>query len=314
MLRPEQRSVSCPNGLSIACQVYRGSGREGKTPIISLHGYLDNSATWELCAPALTEAGHDVIAMDFPGHGKSGHVSQDSWYSLLDYPQYVMWVAKALLGDKCFSLLGHSLGGGVALLVAASFPERVQSLVMVEAIGPFTLSPTGAVTHLKRSFTSRETLLAASADKVWPSPESAVKARVSNAGMGGNLMTITEEAARRLVMRAVKDEGEGRVSFTHDSKVKAYSPGYLSEDAVKAFLAAVKCPCLAISGATGFPLNSAARERMAILGDKLSHAHLSGSHHLHLDAHTAPEVLAELLLFYRKVAQEASDEDKKSKY
>ena len=41
-----------------------------------------------------TQEGFEVVAMDFPGHGKSGHISKDAWYTILEYPEYVMEAAR----------------------------------------------------------------------------------------------------------------------------------------------------------------------------------------------------------------------------
>jgi pimeloyl-ACP methyl ester carboxylesterase len=66
-------------------------------------------------------------------------------------------VQKALEWDKS-TIIGHSLGAGVATLVIASFPERVSSCVMIDGLGPFTLSAKAAHTHLRRSVESRASL------------------------------------------------------------------------------------------------------------------------------------------------------------
>lgn len=40
------------------------------------------------------QEGFEFVAMDFPGHGRSDHMSKDSWYSILDYPEYVIEAAR----------------------------------------------------------------------------------------------------------------------------------------------------------------------------------------------------------------------------
>lgn len=40
------------------------------------------------------QEGFEVVALDFPGHGKSGNMSKDAWYGILDYPEYVIEAAR----------------------------------------------------------------------------------------------------------------------------------------------------------------------------------------------------------------------------
>jgi pimeloyl-ACP methyl ester carboxylesterase len=73
--------------------------------------------------------------MDFSGHGKSSHRSNYLLYSIVYHAFDVVAVADALRWSE-FSLVGHSMGGVIATLVASAVPERVQSLVMIDSVGP----------------------------------------------------------------------------------------------------------------------------------------------------------------------------------
>jgi alpha-beta hydrolase superfamily lysophospholipase len=81
-----ERMVQLPTGLSIATKTWGDSNADASKRILALHGYLDNTNTFDLLGPALADEGYRFVAMDFQGHGKSSHASPDSWYNMLDYP------------------------------------------------------------------------------------------------------------------------------------------------------------------------------------------------------------------------------------
>ena len=100
--------------------------------LLFLHGVGSSSATWQPILERLSE--HDVhaVALDLPGHGGSAKVRGD--YSLgamactvRDFLDYV--------GEKQAVLVGHSLGGGIAMQFAYQFPDRCNGLVLVASGG-----------------------------------------------------------------------------------------------------------------------------------------------------------------------------------
>jgi pimeloyl-ACP methyl ester carboxylesterase len=100
-------------------------------PLVLIHGIGDNSATWEHVIPALAKR-HLVIAPDLLGHGKSDKPRAD--YSVAAYANGVRDLL-GVLGVQRATLVGHSLGGGVAMQFAYQFPERTERLVLVGSGG-----------------------------------------------------------------------------------------------------------------------------------------------------------------------------------
>jgi pimeloyl-ACP methyl ester carboxylesterase len=95
--------------------------------VVLLHGIGDSSATWRHVIPALARR-YLVIAPDLLGHGRSDKPRAD--YSLAAYANGVRDLL-GVLGVQRASLIGHSLGGGVAMQFAYQFPERTERLVLV---------------------------------------------------------------------------------------------------------------------------------------------------------------------------------------
>jgi pimeloyl-ACP methyl ester carboxylesterase len=106
--------------------------RGGSGPVLLLlHGVTDSSATWEGVAPSLAEH-FTLIAPDLLGHGESATPRGD--YSLGAHASGVRDVVTAL-GIERVTVVGHSLGGGIAMQFAYQFPERCERLVLVSSGG-----------------------------------------------------------------------------------------------------------------------------------------------------------------------------------
>ncbi len=99
--------------------------------LVLVHGIGDSSATWDPVLPALARR-HLVIAPDLLGHGSSDKPRAD--YSVAAYANGVRDLL-GVLGVERATLVGHSLGGGVAMQFAYQFPERTERLVLVGSGG-----------------------------------------------------------------------------------------------------------------------------------------------------------------------------------
>ncbi len=108
---------------------YRSAG--SGPAIVLVHGITSTSATWERVMPYLATR-FTVIAPDLLGHGQSAKPRGD--YSLGAYASGVRDLM-VTLGHESASLVGHSLGGGVAMQFAYQFPERCERLVLVDSGG-----------------------------------------------------------------------------------------------------------------------------------------------------------------------------------
>jgi pimeloyl-ACP methyl ester carboxylesterase len=107
---------------------YHRTGR-GRT-LVLIHGFLLSHFAWRHVIPGLA-AEHDVIAIDLPGFGESDRPTPaDFRYDAAGYLDIVIGVLDAL-GLERATLVGHGMGGGIALHTAARQPDRVDRLVVV---------------------------------------------------------------------------------------------------------------------------------------------------------------------------------------
>ncbi len=97
--------------------------------IILLHGYLENSSMWDFCIQEMAK-NNRVIAIDLLGHGQSdclGYI-----HTMEDQAEMVFAVLQHLKINKA-TLIGHSMGGYVALAFAELYPENLKSLVLMNS-------------------------------------------------------------------------------------------------------------------------------------------------------------------------------------
>lgn len=100
-------------------------------PLLLVHGITSSSRTWKSVMPRLAEK-HTVIAPDLLGHGRSAKPHGD--YSLGAYASGMRDLMIALDVPKA-TVVGHSLGGGIAMQFAYQFPDRISRLVLVDTGG-----------------------------------------------------------------------------------------------------------------------------------------------------------------------------------
>src|SRR3954470_20289314 len=110
-------------------QIYRiaGSG----PPIVLIHGMLNSSRHWEAVAMRLASE-YTVIAPDLIGHGDSATPRGD--YSIGAHAAVIRDLL-ALIGIERATIVGHSLGGGIAMQFFYQFPQRTERLALVSSGG-----------------------------------------------------------------------------------------------------------------------------------------------------------------------------------
>ena len=108
-----------------------GSG----TPVILLHGFPDTGDLWRKQVPALVQQGFRAIVPDMRGRGRSSKPDAVSDYRLSSIVRDVTGILDALRIERAH-VVGHDWGAGVAWLVAALAPERVDRLVAISVGAP----------------------------------------------------------------------------------------------------------------------------------------------------------------------------------
>lgn len=120
-------TVAAPDGLRLAGEAH---GPADGAPVIFLHGGGQSRSAWRVAAQRLGEAGYRACTMDLRGHGDS------DWSEALayDFDDYVGDLVATIvaLGGAPAVLVGASLGGHIATLAAARYPDRVSALLLAD--------------------------------------------------------------------------------------------------------------------------------------------------------------------------------------
>ena len=136
-VRPVKKTVRADDGLKLVCEV-RG---QGDTALVFLHGWCGDRAYWKHQADAFA-ADYRVVTLDQAGHGESGKGRQV--WNVGGLAADVEAVVKAL-GLRRVILVGHSMGGPVALLAARRMPGTVVAVVGVDTLQNAEFQPPAEV-------------------------------------------------------------------------------------------------------------------------------------------------------------------------
>jgi pimeloyl-ACP methyl ester carboxylesterase len=104
--------------------------------VVFVHGALHDHSVWGLQSRYLAHHGRAVLAVDLPGHGRSGGAARD----VAGAARWLVSLIEAS-GLRRTALVGHSMGSLIALEAAALLAERASALVMVGAAYPMKVSP-----------------------------------------------------------------------------------------------------------------------------------------------------------------------------
>ena len=255
--------------------------------LLALHGWLDNAASFIPLQPEL--ANFNLVALDLPGHGGSAHRMPGYDYVFVDWIHDVLDVLDAL-GWLSANLLGHSMGGAIATMVAAGAPERVERLALIEALGPISGKADEAGSRLQMAVKGRRALDGNKTPRLIPSLDAAVAARMA-------VSQMSTEAATLIVQRNLRAVAGG---YAWRSDPRLTLPGHVrtGEDFIRDWIRTIEAPTLVIAAepAPIYFTPEARDARVAQLKDGRCEV-VVGGHHLHMEqAPRVGELLREFLL------------------
>ena len=209
--------------------------------VLALHGWLDNAASFLPLAPHLGDI--DLVALDLPGHGRSAHLRARR--RLHPSPSAIDDVLDAAdaLGWERFALLGHSMGAGIASLVAAALPAAHRATAARSrpwAPCPRRPSARWSACAMRSSPSAR-----CVASSCACSPTS--KPRCARGCMPGACRAagLEEPLVRLLVERGVRAV-DGGYAWSSDPRLTLPTLVRMTEAQVEDLVAGIECPTLAI--------------------------------------------------------------------
>ena len=246
----------------------------GALPVVLLHGWLDHAHSLApVCAALPTSL--RCLALDFRGHGQSGHLPEGTGYEVGQYLADV----HALLADAGLErvhLVGHSLGGVVALAFAAAAPARVASVTVMDNAGPYGGGPERSLERLRSHVADLDKPIRRA---VYPDVATAT----------GRLLArspgMPPAVAAHLCAHGV-EQVEGGVAFRFDPRLRRAFSHTWDSGQVEVLLRAVEAPVQLLLGSTGHLSGEAKAGELAERVAWLRPAPprwFPGGHHVHLE-------------------------------
>ena len=215
-------------------------GSIDKPALLLIHGGRDHARNWDWVAQDL-RCDYHVIAPDLRGHGDSQWAIGGS-YAMVDY---VLDVAQLLSALQLFpiTIIGHSLGGAIALQYSGVYPDRVRRLVAIEGLGP----PPGMIRERPPDQRMAEwvmemQVLAQRHPHRYKSLDEAV-ARMREANPH-----LTPEQARHLTVHGSYRDEDGTYLWKFDNYVRAASPYLFNVQEAREIWRHIACPVLLVRG------------------------------------------------------------------
>ncbi len=263
---------------SESCHGIRGKGFAvrhwgdlGGRPVLALHGWQDNCASFDFLAPLLQ--GCRIAAPDLAGHGLTDHRSPDSAYNIWQDVEDIADLADALEWPSFF-LVGHSRGAIIATLAAATLPERVRGLVLLDGLIPDPLDSARAPQQLATALRDRRRLNKRG-PRLYRTYEQAIQARLRGP------IALSRAATDAIAARGLEKTAAG-YRWRVDPRLRGASEFKLSEAHCLAFIRGIRCPALLLEAGSirpGYHRRWAAanqRIRVLTLPDAPHHLHMDG--------------------------------------
>ena len=250
-------------------------GNPKDKPMLALHGWLDNAASFNLLAPLIRD--HYIVAIDFPGHGLSEYRAGEIFH-YIDYCFEVMDVAEQLNWDA-FALLGHSLGGGIASMLAGTFPKRIKQLILIDALGPLTLPADAGPAQLHSAIERYQ----GRHQRNLPQYDTLEEAAQARANKG-----LSVDAARILTERGAYEKS-GKFTWRSDPRLTLPSAFMFTEIQVHAFLKNIAAQTCLVRPKDGIQIPEDMWLSRTQCVPEIEIFKVNGGHHVHMED---PETVA----------------------
>ena len=265
-------------------------GNPSAPPLLLLHGGQDHCRNWDWVAHSLRGEWH-IIAPDLRGHGDSAWVADGS------YPmaQYVADIAQLIHQQALapVTIVGHSMGGNIAVRYTALYPDAVRRLVAIEGLGPSPermakRAATPADQRLRDWIEERRKLAGRLPRRYATLAEAVARMQEQNTH-------LSPEQAQHLTVHGVNQNEDGSYSWKFDNYVRTNAPHDLTQEELAILWGRITCPTRLIYGRESWATNPAEDGRLAHFRTTSVTAYDRAGHWVHHDR--LDDVVAELRAF-----------------
>ncbi len=233
-------------------------GNKEAPPLLLIHGGRDHCRNWDWVAEAFC-ADYHVIAPDLRGHGDSQWMIGGAYF----INDYTYDIAQLLHQTKLtpVTIIGHSLGGNLALRYSGLYPDTVKKVVAIEGLGPppAMLAKMTDTTNMERVRNWIKELRESSGrlPRRYPSVEEAYER------MRKENPHLSPEKAHHLTVHGVNQNEDGTYSWKFDNYVRVFAPRPPEVEELQELWDAITCPVLLFRGTESWASNPAEDGRAA---------------------------------------------------
>ncbi|KAJ8363312.1 hypothetical protein SKAU_G00121430 [Synaphobranchus kaupii] len=267
-------------------------GPDDGRPVLCLHGWSDNCGSFNTLIPQLPKEWR-YVAMDMVGHGLSSHRPDGVFYMFPSYMADVCRVIEALEWKR-FTIIGHSMGGNVATMFSAVYPEMVESVVLLDSYGFFPTQEKNIPGLLREGIDGMiqyEKKKAERREKVYTYEKAVERLKAANP-------SLSEQSVHILLERG-SSEVEGGVMFTRDFRINLTNIARITMTQVLEMLSRIQARVLVVLVDEGLHKSLSESEKqmteelLKVFNDKGARVvTVLGDHHVHLNS---PETVAQIV-------------------
>lgn len=270
-----------------------GERRQGQAPLVMVHGWMDVAASWQFVVDAFAQE-RWVIAPDWRGYGLTQGVKVDNYW----FPDYMADLDVLLdhyAKEEPVDLVGHSMGGNIAMLYAGARPARIRRLVNLEGFGMGATRPSQAPGRYAKWMDELKALHRG---------EMALKPYADAHGVAQRLMKTTprlsQDKAQWLATHWARPNADGQWEIMGDPAHKIINANLYQVDETLALYQCITAPTLAVEASddslakwwAGKYSLAEYHERLKCVPDVRTGVIQDAGHMLH---HDQPEQLARMI-------------------
>jgi pimeloyl-ACP methyl ester carboxylesterase len=252
---------------------------------VFVHGVRDQGRSWDHFIAALIGRGLPIkhaVAIDLRGHGDSEWPNTSRGYQHEDFLSDLAGLLRHL-DKEPLTIIGHSLGGSMALLYAGAFPQNVKRLVLLESLGPFARKDDEVPNIVAERLTGRDYVEI-------PFPHESLPAAAK--ALQKSFPLIPDRAALHMARHGTSYKG-GRYRWKHDPILRYRTTTAMSEGQIEAFIRRMRCPILFVYGTESAFMKSVRGPRVKLFPNAQIVPISGAGHHI---PHEKPEALAEVVV------------------